>query len=229
MKNTVLMKGRHLISFLLISSLLLMNINSTYGQLWIDYTLTSKGDTINRLDQKKLRQGPWVLRYEEIRGEPGYEEEGVFMDDKKNGPWRRYSLMGDLIAREVYKYGYREGRQQYYTSFGDLLREESWKAVNPANPYDTILVPDIDQPDRLIEKVIKHEAAELKHGKWTYYNPATGEIVKTEHYVFGQLDKKNSTPVNNTVPSGQKTNSPAPAKPPLPKAVQEYQKKKGKD
>lgn len=214
-------------NFVLLSMLLItINVNS---QIWIDYALTPKGDTINRLDQKKMRQGPWVIRYEEIRGEPGYEEEGFFIDDKKNGSWLRYSLMGDLIAREFYKYGYRDGRQQYYTSMGDLLREEGWKAVNPANPYDTILVPDIDQPDRMIEKVIKHEAAEVKHGKWIHYNPSTGEIVKTEFFVFGQLDKKNSTPQPQSTPAGQKNNTPIPVKPPLPKAVQEYQKKKGKD
>ena len=215
-------------SMIILYSLMLITTNSI-AQIWTDYSLTPKGDTINRLDSKKMRQGPWVLRYEEIRGEPGYEEEGFFIDDKKNGPWLRYSLMGDLIAREFYKYGYRDGKQQYYTGIGDLLREESWKAVNPANPYDTILVPDIDQPDRLIEKVIKHEAAEVKNGNWIYYNPSTGDVVKKEFFIFGQLDKKNSTPSPSSIPTNQKQPSAAPVKQPVPKAVQEYQKKKGKN
>jgi hypothetical protein len=215
-------------SGLIMLTLLLISLGSV-SQTWMDYSLTPNGDTINRVDQKKLRQGPWVVRYEEVRGEPGYEEEGYFIDDKKNGPWLRYSLMGDLIAREFYKWGYREGKQQYYTAIGDLQREESWKSVNPANPYDTIVVPDIDHPDMLIEKVIKHESAEVRNGKWIYYNTSTGDIVKTEFYIFGQLDKKNSTPLPGSQSTGQEQSPSVPAKPALPKAVQQYQKKKGKD
>jgi hypothetical protein len=55
------------------------------AQLWIDYQLTANGDTINRVDQLKRKQGPWVIRLEEVRGEPGYEEEGFFRYDKKEG------------------------------------------------------------------------------------------------------------------------------------------------
>ena len=210
--------------FLLINHIL-------FSQDWADYSLTPKGDTINRIDQKKMRQGPWSVRYDEVRGEPGYEEEGYFIDNKKNGSWLRYSLMGDLIAREFYKWGYRDGKQQYYTTMGDLQREESWKSVNPDNPYDTIVVPDIDHPDMLIEKVIKHESAEVKNGKWIYYNTSTGDVVKTEFYIFGQLDKKNSTPLPGSTPAeqAQSQSQLVPAKPALPKAVQEYKKKKGKD
>ena len=109
---------------------------------------------------------------------------GYFLNDKKDGAWRRYSLMGDLIARENYKGGYRDGKQQYFTQMGDILREESYKAVDPKNPYDTIIVPDLDHPDRMLEKVIKHEAAEVKNGTWTYYSSSTGDVVKTEKFVL---------------------------------------------
>jgi hypothetical protein len=217
-----MIKLKLVLFFLLINHIL-------FSQDWADYSLTPKGDTINRIDQKKMRQGPWSVRYDEVRGEPGYEEEGYFINNKKNGSWLRYSLMGDLIAREFYKWGYRDGKQQYYTTMGDLQREESWKSVNPDNPYDTIVVPDIDHPDMLIEKVIKHESAEVKNGKWIYYNTSTGDVVKTEFYIFGQLDKKNSTPLPGSTPAGQAQSQLVPAKPALPKAVQEYKKKKGKD
>lgn len=202
---------------------------SMQAQPWLSYKLTPRGDTINRLDQQKMKQGPWVLRFETLRGEPGCEEEGYFLDDKKDGAWRRYSLMGDLIARENYKGGYRDGKQQYFTQLGDILREESYKAVDPKNPYDTIIVPDLDHPDRMVEKVIMHEGAEVKNGTWTYYSPSTGDVVKTEKFVFGQLEKKGLQP---TLPKigPVKDTSAAPVKKQLPKEVQEYEKtkKKGK-
>ncbi|HXL57136.1 MAG TPA: hypothetical protein VN958_12805 [Chitinophagaceae bacterium] len=81
---------------------------SSYGQ-WKSFALGVKGDTLNRVDQNNLKQGPWVTHVESLRGEPGYEEEGVYKDGKKEGTWRMYNLMGDLLAKENYKWGYKNG------------------------------------------------------------------------------------------------------------------------
>ncbi len=194
------------------------------GQQWSDYTLTPRGDTINRVDKQKLKQGPWSLHYEQVRGEPGFDEEGYFENDKKEGVWKKYSLMGDLIANEFYKFGYRDGKQQYYTSLGDLLREESWKAVNPKNPYDTISVPDLDHPDIMVEKIIKHEVAEVKNGTWTYYNSATGAVAKIEKFIFGQVDKGQRTN-GDSVPKNASIKDSSPVKQ-IPKEVKQWNKTK---
>jgi hypothetical protein len=183
------------------------------AQYWIDYKLSPKGDTINRIDKYNRKQGPWWFRYEEVRGEPGFEEEGYFYNDKKQGPWRKFSLMGDLIAREYFIAGYRDGQQLYYNRMGDLIREESWKAVDPANPYDTIMVPDIDYPERMIKKIIKHESAEIKHGVWKYYDPVMGTVTRTETFVFGQPPQvvnanKNTNPIKTNVKPTQSVSPP---------------------
>lgn len=133
-----------------------------------------------------LKQGKWVIHLETLRGEPGFEEEGLFVDGKKEGLWRRYSLMGDLIGIEQYKWGYRDGKQSYYTPMGALLREEGWRSVNPENPYDTLEVPDLDNPLLTKTKVVKLEVSELRHGNWTQYDPVTGRIVKQERYINGE-------------------------------------------
>lgn len=156
---------------------------------WKNYIISVKGDTLNRLDQLDKKQGPWVVRVDDLRGEPGYEEEGYFEDGKKTGLWRRYALSGDLIAMENYKWGEKDGKQQYYSKMGDLLREESWRATNPENPYDTVRVPDPEVPDKWETKVVKLEVASVAHGVWKFYDPATGFIVKQETYFFGQPDK----------------------------------------
>ena len=70
-------------SFLLL--LFILSGNLVRAQLWESYQLSVNGDTINCIDKKKLKQGKWVIRIEELRGEPGYEEEGVFEDDEKSG------------------------------------------------------------------------------------------------------------------------------------------------
>ena len=204
---------------------LLMIGQSLLAQHWIDYSVTPRGDTINRIDKQKFKQGPWSFHYEQVRGEPGFDEEGYFVDDKKEGVWKKYSLMGDLIANEFYKFGYRDGKQQYYTVLGDLLREESWKAVNPKNPYDTILVPDLDHPDIMVEKIIKHEAAEVKNGTWTYYNSSTGAVAKTEKFIFGQVDKGQITNLdsNRKITSNK---DPLPPVKQIPKEVKQWNKTK---
>jgi hypothetical protein len=186
------------------------------AQYWIDYKLSPKGDTINRVDKSNRKQGPWWFRYEEVRGEPGFEEEGYFYNDKKQGPWKKFSLMGDLIAREYFIAGHRDGQQLYYNNMGDLIREESWKAIDPAHPYDTIMVPDIDHPERMVKKIIKHESAEIKHGVWKYYDPVMGSVTRTETFVFGQPPQvvsptKNNTPVKTDVNATPSVSPPIPA------------------
>lgn len=207
MKNSILF-GLFLLSGMLAQS-----------QLWTSYQLSVTGDTINCLDKKNMKQGRWVIRTEELRGEPGYEEEGLFTDDKKDGPWRRYNLQGDILAIEFYKWGNRDGKQQYFTMLGDLLREESWKAVNPENPYDTIDVPDLNNPMVMQSKIIKHEAAEVKNGNWKFYDPTSGMVLKTEYWVYGQKEKSGGSGTTQPV-----TSDPTKANT-KPKAVQDWEKK----
>ena len=59
-----------------------------------------KGDTLNKIDKKNMKQGKWVIRVDEVRGEPGYEEEGEFKNNRKEGTWRIYYLEGDLSGLE---------------------------------------------------------------------------------------------------------------------------------
>ena len=86
-----------------------------------EYKISIKNDTINAIDYNNLKQGKWVISVPEIRGEPGYEEEGIFKDGKKEGMWRRYSLTSDLIAIENYRFGGKDGLQKYFTNLGDPL------------------------------------------------------------------------------------------------------------
>lgn len=153
------------------------------------FVISVNGDTLNQVDQNNKKQGPWVIHVDALRGEPGYEEEGYFIDNQREGTWRRYNLVGDLTALENYKWGEKDGKQQYFTKMGDLLREESWRATNPENPYDTVQVPDPEIPDKWETKIVKLEVATVPHGIWKYYDPTTGFIARQEHYFFGQKEK----------------------------------------
>ena len=198
------------------------------AQRWDSYVISVKGDTINAVDKAKKKQGRWVTKVESLRGEPGYEEEGEYVDGQKEGPWRKYNLTGDILAIENYKWGYKDGKQLYFSALGDLIREEGWKAINPKNPYDTIEVPDLNNPMVSVQKVVKHEASELRHGAWKYYNPATGLIIKTENFSYGQKLDGLGRPIVDTKVSTGRANSTPYEKPKTvdkPPAVLEWEKK----
>jgi len=159
------------------------------------YTLSVNGDTLNAIDNKGLKQGKWIIHVDELRGEPGYEEEGIFVNDKKEDLWRKYTLHSDLIAVENYKYGGKDGLSQYYSPLGEMIREENWRAYNPDAPYDTIAVYGTGSNEILSYKIVKAEQYSIKNGEWTYYDPSTGRIIKSEKYDRGYLLQEPKTEV----------------------------------
>ncbi len=199
---------------------LFFTVQSSFAQ-WKDYRLINDGkDTINRVDHKGIKQGEWVVHVESLRGEPGYEEEGVFENNRKEGEWRIFNLMGDLIGVEHYRWGNKDGIAQYFDVSGGLRMEQSWKALNPDKAYDTIMVEDVDKLDSYHEVIVKNEGASLKHGSWKYYDAASGTILKTENYMLGKLENDNSSAAAEPA---------EPKKVPKPKEVVDFEKKtKGK-
>jgi len=177
-----------------------------------------KGDTLNKVDSKDLKQGKWIIRVDELRGEPGHEEEGVFKNNRKEGTWRIYSLEGDLTGLEFFRWGNKDGNCQYFNRSGSLVREESWRALNPDKLYDTLLIEDIDHLDHYKTVIVKNEGVAIRHGYWKYYDPSSGFIYKTEIYTMGKLE----TPKGG---SGGDSTKPVAKTMVKPKEVQDFEKK----
>ncbi len=171
-------------AFLLIASQILFS--TSYAQ-YKTFQVSPGGDTLNAIDQNNKKQGKWVIHVDPLRGERGYEEEGIFMNDKKEGQWRKYTTSGDFIALENYLQGDKDGLCQYFSPFGELLREENWRAYNPDRPYDTIPIYGTGNNEIISFKVVKAVPYSVKHGTWKYYDPGTGRIIKTEEYEFNRL------------------------------------------
>ncbi len=184
------------------------------------FRLNAQGDTLNCTDTSGKKQGKWVIHVDNLRGEPGFEDEGEFENDKRTGPWRRYNLTGDLIALENYQWGYKDGVSDYFNIYG-LEHEEFWHATNPMYPYDTVYVPNVNDPDKYEMKIVKVEATTVKHGNWRYYDAETSKLVKTESYLFDKLQEIKADPSA----SGIQTNAQASAVAGKPKEVQKFEKK----
>jgi antitoxin component YwqK of YwqJK toxin-antitoxin module len=189
------------------------------------YKLSDRGDTLNCTDKQGLKQGRWLERYPDLRGNPGYDEEGIYKDDKKEGIWRKYSLQGDILSVESYRWGLLNGKSYYYSLLG-LEREEGWWAIDPGKGFDTIDVPDLYVDGLVKQVVIKNEGRSMRHGTWTVYDPMTGRILSTQEYIrdsavgiLGALGistrKTEGTPRSDT--ATKKVEKPA--------VVQEWEKK----
>ena len=164
------------------------------------YKISPKRDTLNATGLNGLKQGKWVVHVDPLRGEPGYEEEGIFVNDKKDGGWRKYNLQGEFIAYENYKNGDKDGKSEYFTQYGDLLRVENWRGYNPDEPYDTIPIYGNDNDQIVSYKIIKAQPYSVKDGEWTYYDPNSGKIIRTENYDRGYLEKDQFNTTNVFVP-----------------------------
>jgi len=183
------------------------------------FKLTSSGDTLNCIDQNDQKRGKWVLHVDALRGNPGYDEEGEFADNRKEGIWRRFSSLGDLVAVQNYRWGNLDGTSQYYGIAG-IEREENWRAMNPANAFDTVMAQDLDDENKYVQVIIPNDGRSLKHGIWTWYRPGSTGIIKTETYFLNKIQypKENKETTETTV----KKEEPKKEK---PKQVLEFEKK----
>jgi hypothetical protein len=199
--------------------LMLLSPFLTHAQ-WKTYTIGVKGDTLNCVDHKDRKQGKWVNHVDEVRGEPGYEEEGEYRNNRREGTWRVYSLAGDLMGVEFYKWGNKDGLCQYFSTSGALLKEENWRALNPDKAYDTLQIEDIDHLDKYKTVIVKNDGVAIRDGVWRYYDPTTGMVTRTETYTLGKLEAAKTDP-SATAAGTPKTNV-------KPKEVLDFEKKAGK-
>ena len=189
--NTRYLKIQLLLIFFIMQFLFISSANAQYK----NFKLNAEGDTLNAVTNENLKAGKWLIHVDALRGEPGYEEEGLFVKDKKEGIWRQYNLNGDLVGVENYKFGGKDGIQQYYTYLGDLVREESWHGYNPDAPYDTIPVYGDGNGEVIDQKIVKAVQYSVKHGEWKYYEPGSGRLIKTEKYDRGFPIKDPAAPI----------------------------------
>ena len=197
------------------------------------YKIGVKGDTLNCIDMNGTKQGRWVNELTPLRGEKGYEEQGVYINGKKEGQWQQFTLDGDLLAIENYRWGNKNGRCMYYNPFGQPVREESWKAVNPDNPYDTLDIFSLNDPTKVDrQEVVRLDGHTLRHGTWKYFDQDLGTVVKTEQYRLDKLivagvAEDELAPIDISTGSNTKAVSDSVAKKSIakPKAVLDYEKK----
>ncbi|WP_298731682.1 hypothetical protein [uncultured Chitinophaga sp.] len=139
---------------------------------------------VNQTDAKQRKQGPWIEQVEPLRGEPGYSWEGSYKNDRKEGVWKKYNEIGDLIAEETYHNGVLDGPCKYYYPNGKLSAAGVMLAMEIEGEIDTVLVIDpVTQEESRVEVVRKGNS--VRNGEWRLYDE-DGHMIK-ETYSRGEI------------------------------------------
>lgn len=184
----MLLKNLLAVFFLIISIAIATPVNAQLKS----FQLNPQGDTINAINKEDQKIGKWVYEVGELRGEPGYVEEGMYKKGEKHGFWRKYTTQGDLLAVENYILGGKDGLQQYFNFLGDLEREENWRGYNPDSPFDTIAIYGTGSGEIVDYKLVKAAPYSIKHGEWRYYEPGTGRLLRKEQWSNNNLVNPNA-------------------------------------
>jgi len=138
----------------------------------------------NQKDSKQRKQGAWKEQVAPLRGEPGYTWEGVYKNDRKEGVWKKYNDIGDIIAEETFKNGVLDGPCKYYYPNGKLSAAGSMMAMDIEGEVDTVTVIDpVTQEESRVEVVRKGNS--VRHGEWRMWDE-DGSMIK-ETYSRGEV------------------------------------------
>ncbi len=111
----------------LLFSFLLLAISSFDG---IAQAAKAESDTLNILDFQGQRQGYWKLAGD-MTGEAGYKknqlvEEGIYIDNKREGIWKKYYPAGNLKSEINYQNNHPKGFYRIYYRNGKTEEEGNW-------------------------------------------------------------------------------------------------------
>lgn len=170
--------------FVFISALLLSTVAS-YAQRVEDILDIKKNKPVNQVDDKGKRHGDWVIKKDQVRGEPGYTTFGAYIHGAKFGIWYTMDEEGDMLAEENYKNNLLDGEVKYYTK-GKLACIGKYLALNTSSPYDSIIVED---PVTGVQKLVRVPTSwgSVRHGMWHYYEPISGRLTRDVEYQIDDI------------------------------------------
>ncbi|OMP75948.1 MULTISPECIES: toxin-antitoxin system YwqK family antitoxin [unclassified Chitinophaga] len=164
------------------------------------FIVYSQGFTIklNKKDDQKRKQGEWSEEVAATRGEDGYTWEGSYVDDRKEGLWKKYAPSGAIIAEETFKHNALNGPARYFYLNGLVSAEGNFVAKDVDDTVESYRVIDpVTQEEKFEE--IKRNATSLRDGLWKIYDE-DGNMVK-EYYKRGEpVSAEELDTITNKVP-----------------------------
>ncbi|MGN6508485.1 MAG: toxin-antitoxin system YwqK family antitoxin [Chitinophaga sp.] len=175
------------------------------------FTMLAAAQTAaNQTDAKGRKQGPWAEQVAPLRGEPGYTWEGIYNHGRKEGVWKKYSVDGDVMAEETFKFGVLDGLCKYYYPNGRISAVGNMLSVDIDGQKDTVVVVDpVSGQESLTE--VTRKGYSVKHGEWKVYDEDGAMMRETydrgelSSSVIGNRPRQQSAPLpHEAVPAGKK-------------------------
>ncbi len=182
----------------------------------------SQQDTINKVDEKNLKQGYWVVKDETNNK----VEEGSYKNDLKTGVWKSRYNDGTLKQEITYVENKPDGYAKFYYPSGVVSEEGIWKGNKWVGEYK-YYYPNgkpsyewkySEQGKRTgVQKYYHENGVIMIEGDWNEGKESgpikeyddKGKLVAEKTFNNGQLDEasvKIYTPTNNTINPNQENN-----------------------
>jgi len=194
--------------------------------LAVNYSVFAQSDTINQTDAEGLKQGYWIIYNKD---NTRMDQEGTYVDNKKEGIWKKYYSNGNIEHEITYVRNKPNGYAKFYYENGNLSEEGIWqgnkwvgeykyyfKNGNPAYEWSYN-----EKGKRSGNQKYYHENGNLRiEGDWVegkengvvkeYYD--NGQLKCEKNYQNGKMDstsvksfKKDETIVQKTIKKVQHT------------------------
>jgi len=140
----------------------------------------------NRVDAKKRKQGVWMERLPALREDPAYILEGTYLNDRKEGVWKKTTEDGDVVAEETYKNGALDGLCKYYYPNGKIMATGRMLAIDLEGQKDTVVTIDVTTGEEKLVEVTR-KGHSVRHGEWKLYDEDGGVLRET--YEKGEISE----------------------------------------
>lgn len=169
-----------------------------------------EGDTINRIDENRRRQGYWIIKAQNGK-HPGYQagsivEEGKFESSRKTGLWKTYYPNGNLKSEITYENSRPRGPYTLYYENGKVEEKGNWERTKNTGDFKRYhsngkLAQEFTFTEggkRSGKQTYYYENGNLRlEGTWVegqengemreYYE--NGDLMEVKNFNNGQLDK----------------------------------------
>lgn len=153
------------------------------------YSFAQQNGQVNRLDAYGKPTGLWYQQTLAAMGEPASTNFGYYDHGARTGVWYKTDAEGNLVSMEQYRNDVLDGEVKYFEQ-GQLVCVGHYRGLNPATPYDTILITHpVTGEEKLVQ--VATERLTVRHGLWRFYDPLTGRLTKEEEYQVDELIYRN--------------------------------------
>jgi len=140
---------------------------SVFAFAWITVQ-SAQAQQHNALDASGQRQGTWIIQGSMLK-DPAYApnakvEEGAYVNNEKEGMWKRYWPNGAVRSEIYYEYGKPEGPYKLYFANGKKEETGRWHDGKLTDRFQRY------QSNGIIKEDLTYDKEGNRHGRQQYYH-----------------------------------------------------------